>query len=78
MEDKRREPFFERNDWKIWVVLSLLFMFIGVEGVRMGGSTYAGEEAAQFETTTGTTWEKLRRIAPESHGSSTARPDRVV
>jgi cytochrome bd-type quinol oxidase subunit 2 len=64
MEDKRREPFFERNDWKIWVALSLLFLFIGVEGVRMGGSTYAGEEAVQFETITGTTWEKLQADSP--------------
>jgi hypothetical protein len=64
MEDERRETFFERNDWKIWVVLSLLFMFIGVEGVRMGGSTYAGEEAVQFETITGTTWEKLQADSP--------------
>jgi hypothetical protein len=65
MEDRgHRGTFVERNDWKAWVVLSLIFMLFAVEIVRMGGSAYAGEEAEQFKTITGTTWDDLAAKSP--------------
>jgi hypothetical protein len=48
----------------VWAGLSLIFMLFAVEVIRMGGSAYAGEEAEQFATITGTTWDDLTANGP--------------
>jgi hypothetical protein len=55
------------------VVLTLLFAFIGFEGIRGGGEFYAGEQAVEFGELTGTTWEELKASDPGAARSSTTR-----
>lgn len=61
---ERRGNLIERNDWKVWAVLSVIFVLFGAGDIQMGGLTYAGGEAVLFSGITGTTWDELKAADP--------------
>lgn len=63
---ERRGSLIERNDWKVWAVLSVIVALFGAGDIPIGGSTYAVGETALFEGITGTTWDQLKAADPSA------------
>jgi hypothetical protein len=60
----RRGNFIERNDWKVFAVLSVIIALFGAGDIAMGGSAYADGESVLFSGITGRTWDELKAADP--------------
>src|SRR6266540_3735281 len=60
----RRERFFERHAWKVFLALSVIVALFGLGDLFSGGSTYQSGEVVLFTSITGTTWDELRAGSP--------------
>lgn len=60
----RSMKFFERHAWKVFAVLSGIFILFGVGDFIQGGDAYRDGEAVLFKGLTGTTWDELRAADP--------------
>jgi len=61
---ERRGNLIERNDWKVWVVLSVIFVLFGAGDLQMGGSAYADGETVLFSGITGRSWDEFQAADP--------------
>lgn len=61
---ERRGNLIERNDWKVFAVLSVIIALFGAGDIAMGGSAYTDGESVLFSGITGRTWDELKAADP--------------